>query len=74
MHFDSDTGGERAAIIYSLIATCKLNRIDPYAYLHHVLGRIADHPINQIAQLLSWAVADKLNGRWQAAQDLALAA
>lgn len=74
LHFGSDAGGERAAVIYSLIATCKLNHIDPYAYLHHVLGRIADHPINRIAQLLPWAVADKLNGRWQAAQELAQAA
>ena len=47
----SDTGGERAAAIYSLIETCKLNGIDPEAYLRAVLTRIADHPINRIADL-----------------------
>jgi len=50
----SDTGGERAAAIYSLIETCKLNRIDPEAYLRSVLARIADHPINRIAEMLPW--------------------
>jgi hypothetical protein len=50
----SDTGGERAAAIYSLIETCKLNRIDPEAYLRSILACIADHPINRIADLLPW--------------------
>ena len=50
----SDTGGERAAAIYSLIETCKLNGIDPEAYLRSVLARIADHPINRVAELLPW--------------------
>ena len=40
-----DAGGERAAAIYSLIETAKLNGLDPEAYLRHVLTRIADHPI-----------------------------
>jgi hypothetical protein len=40
----SDTGGERAAAIYSLIGSAKLNDIDPEAYLREVLTRIADHP------------------------------
>jgi transposase len=53
----SDTGGERAAAIYSLIETCKLNGIDPEAYLRAVLTRIADHPINRIADLLPWTFA-----------------
>ena len=44
----SDAGGERAAAIYSLIGTAKLNDIDPEAYLRYVLERIADHPINRI--------------------------
>jgi transposase len=50
----SDGGGESAANIYTLIATALLNNIEPYAYLREVLGRIADHPINQIEALLPW--------------------
>lgn len=50
----SDAGGERAAAIYSLIETAKLNGFDPEAYLRHVLARIADHPINRVAELLPW--------------------
>lgn len=56
----ADTGGERAANIYSLIGTCLLNGIEPYAYLRHVLERIADHPINRVEALLPWHVADQL--------------
>ena len=58
----SDAGGERAAAIYSLIGTAKLNDIDPEAYLRYVLERIADHPINRIDELLPWKVADTLRG------------
>jgi hypothetical protein len=43
--------GERAAAIYSLLGSAKLNGIDPEAYLTLVLRRIADHPINRIADL-----------------------
>ena len=53
----SDDGGERAAAMYTLIGTAKLNGIDPEAYLRHVLGRIADHPINRIDELLPWNLA-----------------
>ena len=53
----SDAGGERAAAIYSLVGTAKLNGIDPQAYLRHVLERIADHPINAVEELLPWHVA-----------------
>jgi len=62
----SDRGGERAATMYSLIETAKLNGIDPEAYLRDVLARIADHPINRIAELLPW--------NWQPAQQVAKAA
>ena len=50
----SDRGGQRAAAMYSLIETAKLNGLDPEAYLRDVLTRIADHPINRIADLLPW--------------------
>ncbi len=56
----ADSGGERAASIYSLTGTAKLNGLDPQAYLRHVLERIADHPINRIAELLPWNVAAQL--------------
>ena len=64
----SDAGGERAANIYTLIATARLNDIDPYLYLRHVLERIAEHPINRIDELLPWNTAAKLDdARRQAA-------
>jgi transposase len=50
----SDAGGRRAAAMYSLIETAKLNGINPQHYLTDVLGRIADHPARHIAQLLPW--------------------
>ncbi len=50
----SDAGGERAAAIYSLLGSAKLNGIDPEAYLTSVLRCIADHPINRIEELLPW--------------------
>ena len=56
----SDAGGETAACLYSLIGTCRLNGIDPHAYLRHVLERIPAHPINRIEDLLPWRVAPQL--------------
>lgn len=56
----ADTGGERAAGIYSLIGTAKLCGLDPEAYLRCVLERIADHPINRVDDLLPWNLAPQL--------------
>jgi transposase len=56
----SDDGGERAAAIYTLIGTAKLNELNPEAYLRYVLEHIAEHPINRIDQLLPWNVVIQL--------------
>lgn len=53
----ADCGGHRAAAIYSLIGSAKLNGIDPEAYLRHVLDIIPDYPINRIDDLLPWKLA-----------------
>jgi hypothetical protein len=53
----SNAGGERAAAIYSLLGSARLNGLDPELYLHHVLERIADHPISKINELLPWNVS-----------------
>jgi hypothetical protein len=53
----SDSGGDRAAILYTLIQTATLNGLDPEAYLRDALARIAEHPINRIDNLLPWAWA-----------------
>jgi transposase len=50
----SDRGGERAAAVYTLIETAKLNGVDPQAWLADVLARIADHPAKRITDLLPW--------------------
>ena len=50
----SNRGGERAAVMYSLIATAKLNGIDPQAWLADVLARLPDHPAKRIGELLPW--------------------
>jgi hypothetical protein len=62
----SDRGGERAAAIYTLIATAKLNGIDPQAWLADVLRRIADHPASRLHELLPW--------HWEKPADQAVAA
>lgn len=50
----SDRGGERAAIVYSLIQACRLNDVDPQAWLADVLARIAECPVSRLADLRPW--------------------
>jgi hypothetical protein len=50
----SDRGGERAAAMFTLIETAKLNNVDPQAWLADVLCRINDHPAARLHQLLPW--------------------
>jgi hypothetical protein len=50
----SDRGGQRAAVIYSLIVTAKMNGVDPQAWLTDVLSRIAGHPVHRLDELLPW--------------------
>ena len=59
----SDAGGERAAAIYSLVETAKLNGLDPEAYLREVMTRIAEHPINRIDELLPWNIGARADLR-----------
>jgi transposase len=56
----SDAGGDRAAAMYSLIGSAKLNGLDPELYLRNVLAQIADHPISRIEELLPWNLAPSL--------------
>ena len=58
----ADSGGERAAAMYGLIGTARLNGIDPEAWLRHVLTHIADHPVNRVDDFLPWNCAAKLAG------------
>ena len=58
MFAGSDSGGDRAATMYTIIETAKLNGLDPEAYLRSLIARIADHPAKRIDELLPW------NARW----------
>ena len=55
----SARGGEVAATMYSLVATCKMNNVEPFAYLKDVLGRIRNHRVDRLAELLpfNWSPA-----------------
>jgi hypothetical protein len=56
----SSAGGARAAGLYSLVESAKVNNLDPEAYLRYVFERISTHPINRIQELLPWHVAPAL--------------
>lgn len=56
LFFGNDHGGDRSAMMYSLIETCKLNGINPETYLKHVLQHLPDWQINRIDELLPWNV------------------
>ena len=57
----SDTGGHRAAVMFTMIETAKLSDVDPKAWLADVLARIPDHPAQQLDALLPW--------NWKAARE-----
>ena len=63
----SDSGGERAAAMYSLIGSAQLSGLDPEAYLRHVIGCIGEHPINRVDELLPWNVQIAIPGHQQEA-------
>ena len=63
----SDSGGERAAAMYSLIGSAQLSGLDPEAYLRHVIGCIGEHPINRVDELLPWNVQVAIPGHQQEA-------
>ena len=51
LFFGSDAGGRRAAILYSLVGTCKKIGLDPFAYLRDVIARVSTHPARRITEL-----------------------
>ena len=57
--FGSDRGGRTAVVLRSFVASCELAKVDPFAWFHDVLSRIADHPIRKLDELLPhrWAPA-----------------
>ena len=61
MFAGSDRGGDRAALMYTLIQTARLNDADPQAWLADVLARLNEHPIRDLDQLLPW--------KWRATRD-----
>ena len=69
MFAGSEAGAKRAAIIYSLVASCKLNDIDPFAYFDDVLRKVSTHPASRIDELLpnNWK---KSNAQEKASHDV----
>jgi len=63
MFCGSDRGGQRAAVMYSLIATCRMNNVDPKAWLRDVLTRIAGYPASRLTELLPWT-GTRLSRPW----------
>jgi transposase len=63
----SDRGGERAAVMYSLIVTAKMNDVDPQAWLADILARIAAHPVHKLDELMPWNWAPQSIGAQKAA-------
>ena len=61
MFFGSDGGGDSAAVMYSLIGSCKLNGIEPEAWLRHVISVINTWPANRVKELLPWNVTLPVN-------------
>lgn len=57
LFFGSEHGGDRGALLYSRIGTCKLNSVDPEGYFRYVLDVIADWPVNWVSELLPWHIA-----------------
>ncbi|AKA92111.1 putative transposase [Escherichia coli 2-222-05_S3_C2] len=56
MFFGNDHSGERGALLYGLIGTCRLNSIDPEAYLRHILGVLLEWPSNRVDERSPWNV------------------
>ena len=54
----SEGGGKSAAIAYTLIETVKLNGVDPQVWLNYTIGRIADHKITKLDELMPWRYAE----------------
>lgn len=61
MFFGSDGGGDSAAVMYSLIGSCKLNGIEPEARLRHIISVINTWPANRVKELLPWNVTLAVN-------------
>ena len=59
MQAHTDAGGERAAIVYTLIEGAKLSGVNPYAWLTDVIARTADHPARKLEELLPWSWASR---------------
>ncbi len=59
--FGSDNGGKTAAVLRSFVTSCELAKVDPFAWFRDVLGRIAEHPIKRLEELLPhrWAQASQ---------------